>query len=365
MAPTVGVITMHRVKNYGSVLQTYATQVVLRNLDTNPYIIDFWRHDQRDGLTDIIAHTRWGRNRVTRAIYKSVRGAAHVRRREVFNTFVDDHLELSDESYHSLEEIIENPPKADIYCTGSDQTWNRDYNGASHAAYFLPWVTQERRKFSFSASLGRATVSPDEEDELRIRLGGYHSISVRESEGVELLDRIGIASTHLLDPTLLLTKEEWAVLAEDRLPLDGYVLEYELNANPLVREVSREIARRHGWKVIRLETFPALRPSTTKSVTTPTVPEWLSLILHANAVVTDSFHGTAFTLNFNRPLYVVPPPKYAGRLHSILELTGMGSRIVQDGAPMEALEMDFAHVNASLAAERQKATAFLRAAVNT
>lgn len=143
----------------------------------------------------------------------------------------------------------------------------------------------------------------------------------------------------------------------------GYVLEYELNDNPLLRKVSRAIARRNGWHVIRLETFPKLRPSTTRIVNQPDVSEWLSLFRHASFVVTDSFHGTAFSLNLNRPFHVVQPPKYTSRLSSILKLTGTESRVVSDLSALSREAVDFATVNAALDLERRRATNFLRSAI--
>lgn len=364
MAPTVGVMTMHRTKNYGSVLQAYATQEILRQSGADPFIIDFWRHDQRDGIADVLARSRWGRNRFTRAAYLALRGPAHERRRVVFNTFVDDHLELSPKSYHSITQLVEEPPDADIYCTGSDQTWNSDYNGASHSAYFLPFAPRGRSKFSLAASLGKERLSEAEGEFLRDHLAEFAHISVREASSVELLNARGVSATHLLDPTLLLPAEHWARLASENQSAEQYVLEYALNDNAELRHVSRAIARRDGLRVLRLLPFPGRTPSRTRTISLPRVSEWLSLFKHASVVVTDSFHGTAFSLNFNRPFYAIRPPKYAGRIESILDLVGLSGRLIDGESSISQQNPDFETTRIILNEERIKAGRFLRAAIS-
>lgn len=144
MKPEAGVFTMHHVKNHGPVLRAYATQKILQDPGTTPFFVDFWRHDLRHRPADIADHSRWGDNPITRAAYWAVRGSAHESRRQIFNAFLDECLDLSPHSYSHLAELNPDPSEADIYCAGNDQTRNADHKGISNDTYFS--LAMERQK---------------------------------------------------------------------------------------------------------------------------------------------------------------------------------------------------------------------------
>ena len=176
--PKIDVITLHAVKNYGSVLQTFATQEKLRQLGCEVEVIDYWRADNLDeNLLSLHANNHsFPLNIIARPIlYPTVK-----RWETVFNGFLDRRISLTHKRYLSNDELLEDLPVADAYCTGSDQTWNSTLNGGILPAYYLDFVPNDKPKFSYAASIGNTSVDDSEASYLADKLSRYDMISVRE-----------------------------------------------------------------------------------------------------------------------------------------------------------------------------------------
>ncbi|MBU3853741.1 MAG: polysaccharide pyruvyl transferase family protein, partial [Candidatus Paraprevotella stercoravium] len=246
--------------------------------------------------------------------------------------------------------------------TGSDQVWGPTLNGQYDEAYFLSFVTGKPRT-AYAASFGRTDFTPQILAEYKKLLSTYSGIAVRENSAVDLLTQMGIpCAGQVLDPTLLLTGEEWSKRIKRNIE-GKYVLVYQLHNNPVLTDYALRFARHTGLPLYRISpTFHQIRRGG-KFVYLPDLDEFLSYIKNCTYFLTDSFHGTAFALNFNKQfIEILPNNKTGSRNQSILQLTGLTDRILTDFSDFSMADkvIEYTLVNNILAKERQKSIAILK-----
>lgn len=116
---------------------------------------------------------------------------------------------MTDKTYYNKEELEKNIPQADIYCTGSDQVWNSEWNEKIEYPFFLDFVPDDKKRISYAASFGKKSLVPEEVEETRRLVNKYQYLSMREISGVDILKKLGRNDgINVLDPTLLLNKKE-------------------------------------------------------------------------------------------------------------------------------------------------------------
>jgi hypothetical protein len=331
------VITLHTVDNYGSVMQTYATQQILKKCGYDVEFVDYWRRDNLpqsraermlEGSTLQKLKPLWGINNFTRKATVSILKSVLEKQRSPMWRFLEEKVQLTKVRYYSYEELEANPPVADVYITGSDQVWNSIWNQGIDRSYFLNFAPAGKPRIAFSASIGREQLDTEEIPETKRLLEKYSAISVREQSAVELLASMDIESTLVLDPTLMLEAEEWRKLATKQKREKPYILIYQLNPNPQMDQYAGQLAQKRGWDVIRIGFGRSDRRKGGKSVMLPSVEEFLGLFCDAACVLTDSFHATAFSLNLGSDFISVLPGRFGTRIESILKLTGTENRLL-------------------------------------
>ena len=365
------IITIHYVDNFGSVLQTYATQHVFDRLGCRAQILDYVRENYR--YPYLLKETNQKYKERKGILYSQpfrslllFRWSLIYKQRErIFSKFRKNHFQLT-KSYKEYGELMQEPPVADIYVTGSDQVWNNEYNGGFLPEYFLSFAPQESKKIAFSASFGKTQFSRAELLEMQSYLQKYDGISVRESSGVEVIHQMNCQpAMHVLDPTLMLSKEEWCealnISSSCKKARKGYVLLYQLNFNDKMKIFAERLAKENNLNWYIVSAAYKIAPSKAKILNNLAPEEFVSLINGADYVVTDSFHGTAFSLNFHKNVYVFNPPKYSTRLSSILTLVDSESRLVEDEMDWSRYPaINFETVDAIFQTEREKGKEFIR-----
>lgn len=354
----VALLTLHRVKNYGSVLQTLASQQMILDLGYDVEVTDYWRPDLTDSIDEIAARMGWGTNPLRRITYRIFWGRWAARNRAVFNGFIERELRLSEASYGRFEELRSNPPQADIYVVGSDQVWNSDYNIGGSEPFFLVHAPESAPRVAFSSSFGKTELSPTEVELIESELPKFSAVSVRESSAVGILREHGIGAHAVADPTLAVSPALWSRIAHARPRTENYVLVYQLNVASEFERVLGAITSTLGTPEKRIALKTRSRNSR-RRVVQPTVNEFVSLFRDAHHVVTDSFHGTVFSIIFNRPFSVVLPPKYGERLRSILSYAGLENRIIAPGQKPTDADIDWGMVNERMDSYRSRTRDFL------
>ena len=375
---TVCYITLHTTPNYGSCLQAYATQSVFESLGWRPLLVDYWRKvNQSSYLVDkSFKNGRlrplsafWARTPrcVRRLVYQAYDYALE-RKRRPFRTFQEAML-YKTKRYLSVEQLASKPPLADVYCTGSDQVWNSTWNEGFDEALFLSWAPIGKPRIAFAASIGKSRLEEWEKPQTKDALYRYDAISMREASGVCILEDLGFTDVSLvLDPTLLISKKEWERVSTipEGLP-ENYILVYQLNPDDRFAEYAKRLSSRMGVPLVKVCYRKNERLRGAVNLVTPEVTDFIGCFLRSACIVTDSFHATAFSLNFEKPFVSISPGRFSTRIESILELTGLKERLLADFDQIDLMErpIDFESARASLSAKRDETLEFLRSALDS
>ena len=223
----------------------------------------------------------------------------------------------------------------DVFVTGSDQEWNTLHNSGIEKAYYLEFVPESVKKVAFSASIGMSNWDSEYIEESKRLLDRYNVISVRENQAVNLLKQIGIESQKVVDPTFLLSREEWKKYVKPFNNEKPYVLVYSVEGGEcdlIVSRTARQVANALGAEVIEVNYVGICKqiPDCDKRFYYATPQIFLSLMLGASYTVVSSFHGTAFSINLNIPFISVAPERFSSRIDSLLMQTGFMSRKITE-----------------------------------
>ncbi len=321
----MSVITSYYICNYGSVLQAYATKLFFEQIG---YEVEFVNYIRENVRNRIIINPKWSSKKKKKAIYKLYQKIDTNKKKKVFERYIAKHLQLSAE-YPSKNELYKNPPEADVYCVGSDQMWNSEYNDGILPEVFLDYAPSGSKKISFSSSMGMSVYSKEDLYQMKTYLENFLFISVREKEAVDILSKAGVKNIQLfLDPTLLIPAQTWINVMSLKKRKKNYILIYQLNDNPKMLHFAIKLAEKNNLQIIQITYYMFQKIKGVHCIYCPKVCEFLSLFYHAEYVVTDSFHGTAFSINLNKKFYAFNPPKYNSRIKSILDITGLNTRLI-------------------------------------
>lgn len=342
----IGILTYHRSHNYGALLQAIALRKVLTGMGHDVTYVDYWPdyHRHMYSLINLEHLKELGIRGKCRYVKNIVMTLPYRKERiENFRSFISGHIEPYVSSpYDSYDLLIH----------GSDQIWRKQpeihtYN----PVYFGKNCVQADRKISYAASMG---ILPEEQSDLKV-LGDYlqnlDKISVRESDLKRLVESLGYPCEQHLDPTLLLTGDEWASLMDIRPtePPKRYVLFYNLMPDSFDINGIEAFAEARGLELRTLHSKAAKRNSE-RDITTADPQEFLSLIYHADFVFTSSFHGLAFSLLFGKQFYAAFK-KNSGRAESLLAQLGISERLLQ---PMSMIPADDMPIDYSALTDRMK-----------
>lgn len=367
--PHTGLITFHFAHHYGAQLQAYATMAAVRGLGFDCTIIDY-RLPHTIRTNQLFKKTRAVRDLVSDT-HTALHYGAFRRRFDRFEAFVAGYMPLSPQRYTTIEALRADPPPCDVYLAGSDQIWNPFIfqDGRFDPAFLLDFV-QDGRRIAYAPSLGVSQLPPERAGELRAYLEPFSALSVRERRGRELIAGItGREARVVLDPTLLLTGEDWGKLAVPPAIQGPYLLCYFVSDPGEAAPYAQALAERTGWPIVQLAGARRKIPGASQVVFDAGPREFLGLFQHAACVVTNSFHGAVFSLQFRRPFFTSMSPKERSeptysRIYSLLARLGCTGRIIGLDAtdPVEA-PVDYAAVEPLLAAARADSLAYLRAAI--
>lgn len=366
MKKTVGVITMHCVVNHGSALQTLATQTILERLGYDVRIINY-RYPN-----DFHPKRKNSLKKLLQFVLHWLHGFPQKRKKKMYEVFWKENFKLT-RPYYTQEEIRNNPPEFDIYVAGSDQIWNPKHTNGD-GTYFLDFVPADKVKISYASSFSCASLAPEFAEKVEMWLKSFKAISVREENGVKIIDRfLPNKSSITLDPSLLLTQQDYQPLIDkstfktEEPFILVYCLKYMYNPYPYVTHLIEEAARQLNMRVICVD-FTALQRIKAKNVYNfrdalgPS--EFLWLFANAQMVITTSFHGTAFALNFGKSVYSIVKNSNSNddRMQSILNLCGMQERAIPMGTENVKFttQIDCEKIQQKLSALREKSIDFLK-----
>lgn len=360
-------ITFHNSYNYGSVLQAYALQNVIMELVGNCEIINF----QTERQTDL--YSIFTKRKGIKYIFKNLARAVHYKalkkKNNSFYNFIIKHLNTTEKVFYTLEDIEKANLDYDAYICGSDQIWNpvpADFDWA----YYLPFV-KNKKKISYATSFGQLGLIAS--DDIKKRISEYVSdfdfISVREKKSSNIIKELtGREHSIVLDPTFLLEKEQWNKLITNEVPYPNkYILFYTLFADKDIIKIISYISKQLKLPIIttnfsnQYDVFSLFKK---KYGTGPV--EFISLVKNAELIVTTSYHGTAFSIIYNKPFFAIRGDKDA-RIASVLDMLNLKDRIIDENniniKLNEAFNISFNTANMKLEQEKTKSMEFLKRAL--
>lgn len=358
----VGFLTTQRHANYGSVLQCYALQEALIRQGYNAEVIDYFPEDVTviGQLKRLKGKSKKLNNPILHVAAICAFSISYINKKRVFDKFIKKYLKLSDKTYHAAAEISENNPAEDIYCCGGDQT----LNGFKILDVFdrLP---DEAVKVAYSSSFGKTDFEKEEYEHSRRSLSRFDALSCREDSGTEIMQRMGFGSVKwIIDPAFLLTAKQWKKLASDKYKNKKYIVAYNLHHDKKIEVFEKELSRKYRLPVINIciQWFEFYRYG--KFLWCPPVEDFLSLILNAEYILSDSFHATVFSVLFHKKFMTVVPDVVGTRIDSISHLLGIDDRIINWSRKLDYVSMidrpiDYGRIDQIIEKERAKAFEYI------
>lgn len=331
---TVGLLTMHRPINYGSALQTWATLKLLDNLGYNAEIIDY-RYPNKDHIIrqSLIS-------KIKHFIGQALMGFPWLKKTRKFQQFWTLNYRLSKE-YPTKKAIEIDNPQYDIYLVGSDQVWNPKMIKGD-TTFLLDFVSDDKKKISLSSSFAVNQLSEEYDSCYKYYLSKFEHISVRENNGVKLIEKMMGRSVNLtLDPTLMLSSIEYdELINQSNIRIEKpyilvYILKYAFNPYPYAAKLIEETYLQTGLQVVCIDFSRSQKTNIKKFIhlnDAISPQDFVWLFKHAEFVVTNSFHGAAFAINFGKSLYAIANPDSSDdRVVSLLSSVGLKDRIINCG----------------------------------
>lgn len=356
----LGILTFHETLNYGALLQAYALQkyISLHSSDLAE-IIDY-RCEAVYGreFPQSLAAAQGVKEKVKYLVGKRARKE----KAEQFSSFIKKNMKLSNQRYYSSN-IKNAANEYDKFIVGSDQIWNFNLTGDDDT-YYLDFVEDKFKKTAYAASFGYYSVPKQYEEKTERFLSEFSKISVREKSGQAIIKNLcNMQAEKVLDPVFLLNKTEWEnefSADEKSLEQEDYILVYLPHDKNNVFSYAKQLAKKTKCKIkyinityipfLGVENYYSLSPSS-----------FLAMIRHAKYVVTGSFHGVAFSINFNKEFYYENSSasgKLGSRVDNLVELLHLTNRKISHEIN-EITPIDYTVVNTLLEKERKKSIDFL------
>lgn len=369
---SAGIVTFHWAHNYGAVLQAYALCDCLnRAFSVKTLVVDFTTSRQRK-INRILPSLQSGPDLSRRTALFILKlfhyPTLHCRKRR-FERFLKTYVNCT-RPYVSIDDLRTDPPHLDALFSGSDQVFNSDILPPEElAVYCLEPFPQGTRRIAFAPSFGGATILTDKaRHTMTEHLRRFDNLSSREAEGSALIQSlIGRPVPTVIDPVFLLTAAEWHALASGgTIKGKDYILCYALNGRSSLNALVRKLNALTTLPVVLLTSNvrSRIRADVTRYDAGPR--EFLELFAKARYVVTDSFHGTAFSILLEKDFYSHQVSRMGGqRIINLLHRLGLSERLAHtpDEIVPATLAVDYSLPCRKLAAERAFALTYLRDAI--
>lgn len=349
----VGILTLHRALNYGAVWQCWALKTACEKLGCTVETIDY--------------------NPFGHYTYKSFlkhrpdKALTNIRRFYYFNQFVKKML---NPSFHteSHEWISQNPPKDDIYIVGSDTVWCPKVVGHLLNSYLLDFAPENTNRISYAASLGGIFIEDKDIELFTKELKKFTAISIREPQFVNKIQELCQKEVvDVCDPTLLLSKEDYMQVEKKKRIPKHYIAVFDLAGDTFVKETALKLKEKLGYPIVNLTGKFLKWVDYNNFGLLP--QEWIYMMRKADFVCTNSFHGTAFAMIFERPFVccqakIGSRAKTNVRVENLLTQTKLVKQYITELNQLEsAMNIDYSVANNHIDKYRQRSFQWLKNAI--
>lgn len=330
----VGIITIHKIYNYGSALQAYALQNFIQNSFNVECEIINYKFPNKFHIKNRNYSLSEKFRRIIHQIRMKCQPKNWIKERK-FKYFWKKHLILSAREYKNQEEIKSSSFDYDLFITGSDQVWNTT-TLVGDDVYMLSFVDDKIPKISYASSFGISRINEKYLISFAKFLMRYKAISVRESTGQKILTHIDnrLNSEVVCDPTLLLTKDDYSKIAiQSDLSINFpfilvYYLNYAFDPTPGILNSINVVYKKLKYKVIFINNFVKGFTGNYEIIKGMGPLDFLYLFKNASFVITSSFHGTAFSIINRKPFVSIAPRNKDSRIGDFLYGIGLNNNLV-------------------------------------
>ena len=362
------IITWMKYNNYGTVLQAYALQKKIKLLGYDAKTLD----DHGVGF-DLLDKKITKPERIFKLCTKLIKYPFNLKNKKnvliekddinVFDKFKNDYIDIE----YNLDDkrYLNNHYQA--FVAGSDQIWS-PLKTIFSKHYYLDFVDSQNSKISYAPSTGQSLCSDEMKSLIKPLLSDFEYISVREEQGKKILSELTEKEVNVvLDPTLLLTNDEWDKITSKKIIKEKYIFTYFLSDNDWYNDYLELILQKYNFKVFSLKNDTIyLNDSVYKDKISPT--DFLSLIKYAEYVITDSFHGSIFSLIYEKKFVCLKrfedknkENNQNSRLYNLFALAGLSERFIDRNNFKNLFDKNIKYdlINRKLEKEIKKSEEFL------
>jgi len=359
----LGILTFPDSTSYGAVLQMYALYRATQQLGAQPEIIHYHNSYMKDQRHTVAMQ---GKGKLKLKLRLYAKNMMHIKQKRRFVAFEKQLSLYPRKPISRREELCTLKDRYDGVICGSDQVWNPDITGCD-SSYFLDFCGAHTKRIAYAPSFGISEFTPEFKQRIEPLLQQFHTLSVREMPGKTLVEELtGKTVPLVLDPTFLLQQQDWQQLEQPHSAGSGdYILYYKVRRSESLLKFCLRKAAEKNMKVVYVG-GNAIKQAKNRDpllcyAYDLSPGQFLYLIHHAKYVVTNSFHGTAFSIHYKKDFFLELSSLTNSRLQQIVETTGLQGRVIGDGCMDRPIDYD--EVYRRLEPERVRSAAYLKEAL--
>ncbi len=346
--------------NYGSALQTWALHQAIEKLGYTPVLVDY--------CPDILADkdplnpfgNMWDKNDESKRMVELTMPAIRSNY-EKFDRFYHERFIRTIQKYTSenFDEI--HKENIDGFVCGSDTIFCIDEFNGFDDGYYANYPEMRGKSVSYAASFGDSHFDTDSYKTLNERVKNFKALGIRESSMIPyLLKNTDVPVQRTIDPTLLLTSDDYDKITATQEYDFPYLLLYTRRYNPKMEAYAERVAKEKNLKIVEISLRAVNAEKGHIMRYDAGVEEFLSLVKHSAFVVTNSFHGTIFSVQYRRPFVVFSREQCDTKIEELLSLFGLSTNMLVNGTESFQNEIDYEAVHNKIVAERKKSIEFLK-----
>lgn len=344
--------------NYGSALQSWALNQVIGRLGYYAVMVDYCPDVLKDKDPLNPFTNMWDKDEESRRMCELTMPAIRENYHK-FEKFYTDRFNRS--KPYTRENFNEIMNEVDSFVCGSDTIFSPDEFGLDDG-YLANYDCMRHNSVAYAASFGDPHFDKESYSELDRKILNFRALGIRESLMIPYLkERTSVPVEKVIDPTLLLKKSDYEEITErKRLVEERYLLYYSRRYNPKAEEYARSLARKNGWKIVEISLRATNEEKGHIMFYQAGVEEFLSLVKHAEFIVTNSFHGMIFSVQFQKQFVVFSRELCNTKIEELLKLFGLQDRMLVSGEEKYEYDIDYEKVESKIARARNFSVAFLK-----
>lgn len=347
--------------NYGSALQSWALHQAISSLDYQPVLVDYCPDilEDKDPLNPF--KNMWDKDEESKRMCELSMPAIRVNLFK-FSDFYTNRFNRTKKKYTSINfnDVVADEKIKGFVC-GSDTIFCMDEFGFDDG-YYANYDCMRKHSVSYAASFGDPTLSKENCEILNDRLQNFLSFGLREEMMVLYVkEHTDVTVRRVVDPTLLHTSEKYDTIAvPERLEEEKYILYYSRRYSSVMEEYVEKMATENGWKIVEISLRATNAEKGHRMFYEAGVEEFLSLVKHAEYIVTNSFHGMIFAVQYRKPFVIFSREQCNRKIDEILGLFGLKDHMLVTGKEVFSNEIDYDKVHERIAKVREESLAFLK-----